>query len=139
MTIDWALGYTLISEQCLFRLSLSPGERREKGGNKFYWKKNTTCTCIWCQKICLSVFYKLWPQLSQDWQNRMAWNFFRTSLAKWMFSKIFICPKRGRQGQGRGPKQHFWQEIISLTRPICRGAWNLPHKFHLYSNEIIWK
>ena len=27
---------------------------------------------------------------------------------------------------------NFWQEIITLTRPICRGAWNLPHKFHLY-------
>ena len=26
----------------------------------------------------------------------------------------------------------FWLEIITLTRPIRRGLWNLPHKFHLY-------
>ena len=27
----------------------------------------------------------------------------------------------------------FWQEIITLTRPIRRGGvWNLPHKFHFY-------
>ena len=26
----------------------------------------------------------------------------------------------------------FWQEIITLTRPIRRKVWNLPHKFHLY-------
>ena len=26
----------------------------------------------------------------------------------------------------------FWQEIITLTHPIRRGVWNLPHKFHLY-------
>ena len=26
----------------------------------------------------------------------------------------------------------FWQEIITLTRPICRGVWNFPRKFHLY-------
>ena len=26
----------------------------------------------------------------------------------------------------------FWQEIITLTRPIGRGVWNFPHKFHLY-------
>ena len=26
----------------------------------------------------------------------------------------------------------FWQEIITLTRPIRRKVWNLPHNFHLY-------
>ena len=26
----------------------------------------------------------------------------------------------------------FWQETITLTRPILRGVWYLPHKFHLY-------
>ena len=26
----------------------------------------------------------------------------------------------------------FWQEIITLTCPIRREVWNLPHKFHLY-------
>ena len=33
----------------------------------------------------------------------------------------------------------FWQEIITLTRPIHRGVWNLPHKFHLYLiiNQIV--
>ena len=30
----------------------------------------------------------------------------------------------------------FWQEIITLTCPIRRGVWNLPHKFHLYLIEL---
>ena len=37
---------------------------------------------------------------------------------------------------------HFWQEIITLTSPIRRGAGNLPRKFHLYlilSYQIAWK
>ena len=28
------------------------------------------------ESVCLSGCYKLWPQLSQDLQNRMGWNFF---------------------------------------------------------------
>ena len=32
-------------------------------------------------------------------------------------------------------ESHFWQEIVTLTRTICRGIWNLPHKFHLYLNH----
>ena len=30
----------------------------------------------------------------------------------------------------------FWQEIITLTPPIHRGVWNMPHKFHLYLIQI---
>ena len=30
----------------------------------------------------------------------------------------------------------FWQKIITLTSPILRGVWNLPHKFHLYLVHI---
>ena len=40
--------------------------------------------------VCLSIRYKRWPQLSRDWKNRISWNLFRTSLAKWMFSNFFI-------------------------------------------------
>ena len=31
----------------------------------------------------------------------------------------------------------FWQQIITLTCPIRRMVWNLPHKFHLYLIIII--
>ena len=34
-------------------------------------------------------------------------------------------------------KSHFWWEIITLTCPIRRGVWNLPHKFHLYLIDIV--
>ena len=30
--------------------------------------------------VCLSVCYQIRPQLSQDWQKRMGWNIFRTSI-----------------------------------------------------------
>ena len=33
---------------------------------------------------------------------------------------------------------NFWQEIITLTRTIRRGVWNLPQKFHLYLTLRFW-
>ena len=45
------------------------------------WKKSTQPS-TWCQRVCLSVCNKFWPQLSQDWQNRMGWNFLGMSSSK---------------------------------------------------------
>ena len=58
---------------------------------------------------CLSVCYKLCPQLSQAWQNRMGW-----------CSKSSMSKKR-----------------VTQTCTICREIWNLPHKFHLYIIIIV--
>ena len=44
-----------------------------KASSKFNLKKKFTYTRIWCQRICQSVCYKIWPQLSLDWQNWMGW------------------------------------------------------------------
>ena len=55
--------------------------------------------------VCLSVCYKLWPQLSQDWLNRM------------------------------GKKKLIYDFLAGNNypdSPHSQGVWNLPHKFHLY-------
>ena len=74
---------------CQWRFQLSPSERSKKGGSNINWKKKSTYPRKKMSKnlsVYLSVCYKLSPQLSTDWQNRLGWNFFRTSLAKLMFS-----------------------------------------------------
>ena len=48
----------------------SPASKASKRGSKFNWKKKSTYHPRWYQRIFLSVCDKLWPQLSQDWQNR---------------------------------------------------------------------
>ena len=67
----------------------------------------------------------MWPQLSQDRQNRMGWNFFRTSKAKRHATNFLFVRKVA--------------EIATKTTQTCtirRGVWNLPHKFHLYLNNV---
>ena len=58
----------------------SPCKQSDYWGSKFNWKKKSTYPRVWCQRICLSVClsvcYQIGPQLSQDWQKRMGWNFF---------------------------------------------------------------
>ena len=50
-------------------------------------KKNP---CILCLRfVCLSVCVELWPQISQDWPNRMVWNFLGDIYAKYAWSKLY--------------------------------------------------
>ena len=65
-----------------------PCEQSEQGGSKFNMKKKYTHTPVYGVKefVCLSVYRKIWPQLSQDWWNRIGWNFFRISLSTSVFS-----------------------------------------------------
>ena len=89
--------------------------------------------------VCLSVCYKLWPQLSLDCQNRMVWNCFRTSMPK-TFSQKIIFPQQGAV-RARAESQincvfeakfkFLGLKWIPRLAPFA-GIWNLPHKFHLY-------
>ena len=54
---------------------------------------------MWCQRICLSVGYKLWPQLSRDLKNRMGGNFLGHLWQNECSQKILIVRKvAGRAG-----------------------------------------
>ena len=57
---------------------LSPCELSELGGRKFSLKKKYTHTCIWCQRICLSVCLSV---------TNFDLNYFRTGEIEW--AKIF--------------------------------------------------
>ena len=43
------------------------------------WKNPLTPVYGVKQFVCLSVCSEIWPQLSQDWRNRISWNFTQIS------------------------------------------------------------
>ena len=81
--------------------------------------------------VCLSICYKLWPQLSQDWQKRMGKKNLGHLWQKEMSQKV-----AGRI-RAKGQNSNFNKKIATHTCTIHNGGWgvgvrNLPHKFHLY-------
>ena len=45
---------------------------------------------------------------------------------------LFVQKVADRVGPRAEKAMTFWQEIITLTRPIRKGVCNLQHKFYLY-------
>ena len=67
-----------------------PASEASREVENFDWRKNTP-TRIWRQNfVCLSVCPKIWPQLSQDWQNRMAWNFFYNPFSQFLIPNLCV-------------------------------------------------
>ena len=68
--------------------------------------------------VCLYVCYKLWPQLSWDWQNRMSWNFWR-HLWKNKFSQknLFVCKVASRAGAKSQNSNIFRKKSLQLWLP----------------------
>ena len=109
-----------------------PASEASREVEYFDWRKKHTPTRILCQNfVTLSVCHGIRPKLSQDWQNRMGWNFFYKSLSKSHVSNFFFLP----QAAGRAGAE---AQKTTQTRNIRRGVWNLPHKFHLYLIVIIF-
>ena len=60
------------------------------------WRKNPHPPVYGVKEfVCLSVCYEFRPQLSQDWRNRMGWNFLDIFVKK-------CCPKIFFSQQGAG-------------------------------------
>ena len=72
----------------------------------------------------LKLFFKLQPTLIQKWKPFQ--KKFADLAATAVFVVLFLHQKQSFL------ESHFWAEIITLTRTICRGVRNLPHKFYLY-------
>ena len=73
------------------------------------WRKNPPPTPrLWCQRIFLSVCDKFWTQLSQDWRNRMGWNFFRISA---IFGITFLA-------WNNYPDLHHSQRVMKFATQI---------------------
>ena len=103
-----------------------PSEPSEKGGSKFKLKKKSTHTRIWCQRICLSVCSKIWPQLSQDWQNKFIHQnklkFISRDKRKFGCLGYFCQPVFTLFDK----KVIFWLNSY-LDSHHLQGVWNLPH------------
>ena len=64
--------------------------------------------------VSLSVCYKLWPQLSQDWENRIGWYFLGDIFAKISDLKNFYLSEKWLVGPGlRAKTATFRPNIIS--------------------------
>ena len=94
----------------------SPCEWSESGGSKFNLKKKSTHAPVYVTSFSsisyysnvrlisnieleqnfqsiLSVCFEIWPQLSQDWRNKMGWKFFGCLCQKVLYQKnlsIFV-------------------------------------------------
>ena len=98
-------------------LNYPPASEASREVENFDWRKKHTPTRILCQKfvclsVCLSVCNKLWPQLSQDWLNRIGWKKIGTSMQNMFNYFLQICI------QLLYSKQHDWvsKDITGLDK-----------------------
>ena len=145
-----------------------PGSEGSREVANLTWRKNHPPPHKWCQRICMSVRLSLcdefWPQLSQDWWNRMGYKsaIFLLSCAspKNCFSKFFsFNPHEFKNGNHfkknlatlaatavfaspflppKQPFSDFEQKKLPKLTLFAGGVWNLPHKFHLYFIIILF-
>ena len=94
---------------------LSPCEQGKKGGSKFNWKKISTCTSKWCQRMCPSVCLSVTNFDSHYLgTGRIEWaEFFRTSLAKWMLSKNLFVGKVVGRAESEGINSNILTQYLS--------------------------
>ena len=85
--------------------------------------------------VCLSVCDKLWPQISQDWQNRLGWKIFYDIYGK--FLKNFYLSEKCPVGPWpRAEKATFWPSILltCAAKTVFPVYHALPQYFKLIYN-----
>ena len=99
---------------------LSPCEGSKQGGSKFNWEKKNTHPHIYCVKD-MSDCDRFWPQLSPDWQNRMAWSIFG-----WGYLSQNVLSQTYWYCLGRGPKNEPFVQIYYLF--VMGLSWKFEHR-----------
>ena len=95
------------------------------------------------QSVCLSVCYKLWPQLSQDWQNKIGLKIliFHLNRIKNQLKTFFTfgCQSSFCKPVFPSKTANLWLNSF-LDSHHLQGVWNLPHKFYLYLilDSFVW-
>ena len=82
--------------------------------------------------VCLSVYYKLWPQLFKLWCFRLKSHFWQEKNHGSLLRNITKATSYVKMTTNAFIKLLFLLKLL-MTPPLnSQGVWNLPHKFHLY-------